>query len=516
MIEEKKKAKKIVRKHLWHSIVICFIASTVLTFGYKYNTENHIRKYDYSKIYTLKTSNNLDVVEERMERTRINKITKSITEYKPTRGILSAYFNQITGTGSLVIGALNANNQYLFKNSIPSLIIMILGLIISAVIYVFVVNVIIVGKNRYFLEHHNYEETKYDRLLFVYRVRKTKNVAYIMIRMKMQKLLWYLTIVGGFIKHYEYSMIPYILAENPEITAKECFKLSKEMTNGYKLKIFKTDLSLIGWYILSGLTLGLSNILYFNPYKECIYTEIYMSLRNKINSPLLKDTYLEKTGRIYKSENYFLPEFKRGKILKLNYKIDYKLENLILLFFVFGIFGWIWEINYRLFNHGVFVNRGMLHGPILPIYGVGGILILVFLKKFRDNPRRLFISAFLICGLVEYFTSYILEKAFNMSWWNYKGYFLNINGRVCLEGLLVFGLAGWLATYFTAPILNNVFEKMNKNKKMVIIVILATIFTIDLSYSIVSPNSGKGISKKISYNIIDIGDIKDERIRLLF
>ena len=64
MIEEKKKAKKIVRKHLWHSIVICFIASTVLTFGYKYNTENHMRKYDYSKIYTLKTSNNLDVVEE--------------------------------------------------------------------------------------------------------------------------------------------------------------------------------------------------------------------------------------------------------------------------------------------------------------------------------------------------------------------------------------------------------------------------------------------------------------------
>ena len=516
MIEEKKKAKKIVKRHLWHSIVICFIVSTLLTFGYKYNTENRIRNYDYSRIYTLKTSNNLDVVEERMERTRINKITKKITNYKPTRGLLSTYFNQITGTGSIVIGVLNANNQYIFKNSIPSLVIMILGIVISVFVYVFIVNVITIGKNRYFIEHHSYDSATYDKLFFVYRVNKTKNVALIMIRMKIQKLLWYLTIVGGIIKHYEYSMIPYILAENPEISPKECFELSKKMTDGYKLKIFKTDLSLIGWYILSGLTLGLSNILYFNPYKECIYAEIYMSLRSKVSSPLLKDEYLDKTGDKYNPENYFLKELKKEKVLKINYKVDYKLDNLILMFFIFGIFGWIWEINYRLFNHGVFVNRGMLHGPILPIYGVGGIIILVFLKRFRNNPRRLFITAFTVCGVIEYLTSFLLEKAFKMSWWNYTGYFLNINGRVCLEGLLVFGLAGWLATYYTAPILNNLFNKITEKKKMIVIIILVTIFTIDLSYSIVSPNSGKGISKKISYNIINIGDIKDERARLLF
>ena len=87
-----------------------------------------------------------------------------------------------------------------------------------------------------------------------------------------------------------------------------------------------------------------------------------------------------------------------------------------------------------------------------------------------------------------------------MSWWNYQGYFLNIKGRVCLEGLLVFGLAGWLATYYMAPFLNNIFEKISKKTKQFIIIILVGIFIIDLCYSIVIPNGGKGISKKIVIN----------------
>lgn len=500
MLEEKRQARKIVKKHLWHSIVICFIVSTILTLGYKYNTQKNVRNYDTIGLFSLKTSNNLDIVENKLEKTRLQTISKKITSYKPTRGLLSSYFNQITGTGSIVLGILNANNEYIFRNSIPSLVIMIIGILIYIIIYIFVINIITVGKNRYFLEHHSYDETKYDRLFFVYRVKKVKRVARIMIERNLRKILWNLTIIGGPIKHYEYSMIPYILAENPEITSKECFELSKKMTKGYKMKMFLTDLSLIGWYVLGGFTLGLSNIFYFNPYKECIYAEIYMRLRKEVNSPLLKDTYLDKKGEKYLSKYYFIPEYKKEKIFKINYKIDYKLENLILLFFVFGVFGWIWEVNYRLFNHGVFVNRGMLHGPILPIYGVGGILIIVVLKKFRNQPFKLFISAFTLCGIVEYFTSFILEKTLKMSWWNYNGYFLNIRGRVCLEGLLVFGLAGWIATYYTAPILNNIFEKISKNKKRILVIILIGLFIVDMCYSIIVPNTGKGISKKISIN----------------
>lgn len=498
----KKDARKRLKIHLWHSIVICFIASTILTFGYRYNTEKRVRDYDYSNIYTLKTSNNLNIVQNRLEKTRVNNISNKISNYKPTRGLLSAYFNQITGTGSIVLGILNANNEYLFRNSIPSLVIMILELVIYLFIYIFIVNVITVGKNRYFIEHHSYEETSYDKLLFVYRVKKVKNVAIIMFKRTILRFLWYLTIVGGFIKHYEYSMIPYILAENPDIKSNDCFKLSKEMTKGHKLEIFYTDLSLIGWYVLSGLTLGLSNIFYFNPYKECIYAEIYMRLRKNIVSTHFKDEYLDVYDTKYQTENYFIPELKKEKLLKINYKVDYTLENLILLFFVFGVFGWIWEVNYRLFNHGVFVNRGMLHGPIIPIYGVGGLLIIILLKRFRENPLKLFISAFLVCGIVEYGTSFLLEKLFSMSWWNYNGYFLNINGRICLEGLLVFGLGGWVATYYTAPILNNVFNKIKRKKKTILIVILMSLFIVDLCYSIVKPNMGKGISKPVKTKII--------------
>ena len=166
MLEEKRQARKIVKKHLWHSIVICFIVSTILTLGYKYNTQKNVRNYDTIGLFSLKTSNNLDIVENKLEKTRLQTISKKITSYKPTRGLLSSYFNQITGTGSIVLGILNANNEYIFRNSIPSLVIMIIGILIYIIIYIFVINIITVGKNRYFLEHHSYDETKYDRLFF--------------------------------------------------------------------------------------------------------------------------------------------------------------------------------------------------------------------------------------------------------------------------------------------------------------------------------------------------------------
>ena len=96
-----------------------------------------------------------------------------------------------------------------------------------------------------------------------------------MLKKEIYTILWSLTIIWGIVKHYEYKMIPYILAENPEIDSKDCFKLSKDMTNGYKFTMFKLDLSLILWYLLSYITLGLSNIFYFNPYKESINANVY-------------------------------------------------------------------------------------------------------------------------------------------------------------------------------------------------------------------------------------------------
>lgn len=149
----------------------------------------------------------------------------------------------------------------------------------------------------------------------------------------------------------------------------------------------------------------------------------------------------------------------------------------------------------HLLNDGVFVNRGIMHGPWLPIYGAGGVLVLILLNKFRDKPALEFISIIIICGIVEYFTSYYLEIAHNgEKWWDYSGYFLNLNGRICAEGLLVFGLGGMAAVYAIAPALDNLIKQINAKLVITISIILVTVFTLDNIYSSKHPNMGDGIT----------------------
>lgn len=156
--------------------------------------------------------------------------------------------------------------------------------------------------------------------------------------------------------------------------------------------------------------------------------------------------------------------------------------------------GWIWEVCLNLFSTGVFVNRGVLHGPWLPIYGFGGVFVLVLLKKVRDRPWLTFILTIVICGTLEYFTSLFLELTKGAKWWDYSGYLLNLNGRICAEGLLVFGLGGCAFIYFFAPLLDELYKKIPKRIQMLLCVILLTFFVADQVYSHFSPNIGEGIT----------------------
>ena len=99
-----------------------------------------------------------------------------------------------------------------------------------------------------------------------------------------------------------------------------------------------------------------------------------------------------------------------------------------------------------------------------------------------------------------------------MKWWDYSGYFLNLNGRICLEGLLVFALAGCAATYFVAPFLNNIYNKFKREPKLILAIIFIILYGIDMRYSSLHPNTGDGISKPISETyIIEKGGIYEEK-----
>jgi uncharacterized membrane protein len=116
------------------------------------------------------------------------------------------------------------------------------------------------------------------------------------------------------------------------------------------------------------------------------------------------------------------------------------------------------------------------------------------LRPFREKPGQLFVGTVLVCGGVEYFTSWILEKLFDAKWWDYTGYFLNVNGRICFEGLLVFGMAGLAFSYILSPMLDDMYNKVNEKYRRIICIILMILFVADFIWSMLSPNIGDGIT----------------------
>lgn len=490
----KKEARINLKRNLFKTILVVFISNIIISGGYNYSTYIYDNTNIMHKEYTAIKSNY----------EAVKNIFSNFTPSKSEKGLIGPLVNNITENKSVTVGFINTLNNLIFKQNLSKSIISLSSFIITLLFYVFVQNVVRVGRNRYLLEQRRYK-TSINKLLFPYQVRKTRHIAYILFMKSLYQLLWALTIVGGIIKFYEYRMITYILAENPNINKKEAFNLSKEMMDGYKFEMFKMDLSLIGWYILQIMTFGVTSVLYFNPYKESIYAECYMYIRKeKYNEltykELLNDKYLDVDKYIYEAypkDGYSIPFNERRKIFDIDYNKDYSITTYILLFFTFAFIGWFWEVIFCFTFSGDFINRGTMYGPWLPIYGWGGLLILIFLKKFRDKPVLYFLMTILLCGLIEYSTACYLEILKGMRWWDYDGYFLNLHGRICLEGLLMFGLGGTGITYLLAPILNNIYSKIPYKKALIICIILVFSYSVDLAYTHYHPNTGYGVTSEI-------------------
>ncbi len=182
----------------------------------------------------------------------------------------------------------------------------------------------------------------------------------------------------------------------------------------------------------------------------------------------------------------------------------YALTSYILFFFVFSIVGWIWEVMLHFVRYGILVNRGTLLGPWLPIYGTGGLLVLILLRKAFKNPVLTFVLATALTSFVEYCTGWFLEAIYDMKWWNYSGYFMNLHGRICLEASLIFGVGTCMIVYVGAPMLDRVFMKINLNRKRILCAALIVIFLVDFSYCSKNPNVGKGITSKKPSNTISL------------
>lgn len=162
-----------------------------------------------------------------------------------------------------------------------SFLLILIMIVISAglLFRIFVGNLFEVGGCRF------YEENSEHKTRIVWIIDGFRNGAYLrnvvtIFLRDLYTLLWMLClIIPGIVKSYEYKMIPYILAENPQISRKRAFELSKQMMDGQKGDAFVLDLSFIGWEFLSFITLGIVQIFYVGPYINVTWAEFYKVMR---------------------------------------------------------------------------------------------------------------------------------------------------------------------------------------------------------------------------------------------
>lgn len=167
-------------------------------------------------------------------------------------------------------------------------------------------------------------------------------------------------------------------------------------------------------------------------------------------------------------------------------------QTLTLLFFLFSAAGWLWELLFVGATTGRLVNRGVLHGPWLPVYGTGGVLIVLLLGRCRG--WRLLVRSALLGGAVEYASSVALERLFHARWWDYSGWAWNLNGRVALGSAAAFALAGWLAVRLAGPALAGLLSRLPDRARTAACRCLGALFALDAAASLLRPNMGEGVS----------------------
>lgn len=187
---------------------------------------------------------------------------------------------------------------------------------------------------------------------------------------------------------------------------------------------------------------------------------------------------------------------------------------LLILFFTVSVAGYLWEILIYFLMNGSFTNRGFFHGPWLPVYGLGAVLLAWLLDalpaRIKRYPHALFLLSSCVCTATEYLLALYLETFRNVRYWDYTGWPLSVKGRVCLVSFLFFGFGGPLLDGWLMPAIRRIVTRVThfvsatsasraRNPRLLQFLFwtVCILFTADFIYSCAHPNVGPYIASRI-------------------
>ena len=180
------------------------------------------------------------------------------------------------------------------------------------------------------------------------------------------------------------------------------------------------------------------------------------------------------------------------------------------IFIVYSIMGWLMEVLIVSTKKRKITDRGFLIGPWCPIYGFGALFITLLLRKYYEDPLVLFIMSFLVGSILEYVTSYLMEKIFHARWWDYSEHKFNVNGRISLTTSLGFGLLGLILVYVFNPFFLKIIKNIPSTIFHIIMIIILIFIIIDVitSFKIIY-----NLRKESYINVKDITETTTEEVK---
>lgn len=161
----------------------------------------------------------------------------------------------------------------------------------------------------------------------------------------------------------------------------------------------------------------------------------------------------------------------------------YTLPQWLLMFFIYCFMGWIWESCYVSVRTHKWTNRGFMHGPLLPIYGSGAIVMLFTTLPVKNSAILVFFVASLSATVLEFCTGTVMESIFKVRYWDYSRYKLNFRGHICLVASTAWGVAGVLIVFVVNKPVDALVTRIPKNTSELIAFLISVIAACDFGAS---------------------------------